>query len=147
MRTWLIIVAILCTLPALARKDDSLDQLIARADSARVEEQPSLYTEIAERQLTSADDLFGTGNVEAAQTAVRDVVTYADKAGHAAIRSGKKLKGTEIAVREMALKLRNIKRTLSFEDQGPVQAAADRLEELRTALLSKMFGKKKQEAK
>jgi hypothetical protein len=43
----------------------------------------------------------------------------------------------------MAAKLRDIKRSLNFDDQAPVQAAADRLENLRTDLLSHMFGKGK----
>ena len=40
----------------------------------------------------------------------------------------------------MAHKLRDMKRTLSFEDQAPVQDAIDRLEHVRTDLLTKMFG-------
>jgi hypothetical protein len=43
----------------------------------------------------------------------------------------------------MAAKLRDLKHTLSFDDQAPVQAATDRLEALRTDLLSKMFAKGK----
>ena len=43
----------------------------------------------------------------------------------------------------MAEKLRNIKRTLAFEDQAPVQGAIDRLEQMRTDLFERMFGKKK----
>jgi len=71
------------------------------------------------------------------------VVEYSDKASSAAIQTGKKLKNTEIAVRRMAAKLRDIKRSLAFEDQSPVQVAIDRLETLRTQLLAKMFGKTK----
>jgi hypothetical protein len=69
-------------------------------------------------------------------------VNYSDKARDAAIRSGKKVKDTEIAVRKMAEKLRNIKRTLAFEDQAPVQSAIDRLEQMRTDLFERMFGKR-----
>jgi hypothetical protein len=71
------------------------------------------------------------------------VATYSEKAHDAAIQSGKKLKNTEIDFRKMSAKLRDIKRTLNFDDQAPVQAAADRLESLRTDLLSHMFGKGK----
>jgi hypothetical protein len=87
--------------------------------------------------------LYTSGKVENAQTALKDVVTYSEKAHDTAIQSGKKLKNAEIAFRKMAAKLRDIKRNLNFDDQAPVGAAADRLENLRTDLLSHMFGKGK----
>ena len=145
MRSRIPICAILLTtsLLAFALKQESLQDLIARADAAKVEDRPALYVEIAERQLKSADELFTAGKVEDAQTKVKDVTTYSEKAHDAAIQSGKKLKNTEIDFRKMSAKLRDIKRTLNFDDQAPVQAAADRLESLRTDLLSHMFGKGK----
>ena len=127
---------------AFARKEESLEQLIARAESARLEDRPGLYTEIAQREVESADQLYTAGKVDAARTGISDVVTYSDKARDAAISSGKKLKHVEIAMRKMAAKLRDIKRTLVFEEQAPVQAAVDHLEQLRTELLAHMFGKK-----
>jgi len=102
-----------------------------------------LYVEIAERELKSANELYTAGRVDEARTAVQDVVTYSEKAHDAAIQSGKRVKNTEIEFRKMAAKLRDIKRSLNFEDQAPVQAAAERLETLRTDLLSHMFGKGK----
>ncbi|MBZ5706465.1 MAG: hypothetical protein LAN63_14030 [Acidobacteriia bacterium] len=145
MRTWAIVLAILIAAsPALAFKEETLQQLIARAEAARLEDRPPLYAEIAERQLKSADQLYTAGKVDDAGTAVNDVVTFCEKATHAATKSGKKLKNTEIAVRKMAAKLRDIRRNLAFEDQAPVKAAADRLENMRTELLSHMFGGKNQ---
>jgi hypothetical protein len=145
MRFGIPITAILLAtaLSVFASKPESLQDLIARADAAKVDDRPALYVEIAERQLKSADDSFTSGKVENAQAAVKDVVTYSEKAHDAAIQSGKKLKNTEIEFRRMATKLRDIKRTLNFDDQAPVEAAADRLESLRTDLLSHMFGKGK----
>jgi hypothetical protein len=37
--------------------------------------------------------------------------------------------------------LRDIKRTLAFEDQGPLDRAIQRLEDVRTSLLKAMFAK------
>lgn len=144
MRNRVIIFAVLLatSLAAFASKEESLQQLIARAEAARLEDRPPLYAEIAERQLKSADQLYAAGKVEDATAAVNGVVIYCDKATNAATKSGKKLKNTEIAVRKMAAKLRDIRRSLAFEDQGPVKAAADRLESMRTELLSRMFGGK-----
>jgi hypothetical protein len=145
MRFRISITAILVATSCLtfAFKQESLQELIARADAARIEDRPGLYVDIAERQLKSADELYTSSKVENAQTALKDVVTYSEKAHDAAIQSGKKLKNAEIAFRKMAAKLRDIKRNLNFDDQAPVGAAADRLENLRTDLLSHMFGKGK----
>jgi hypothetical protein len=124
-------------------KTETLQELMVRAESAKIEDRPALCVEIAERQLKSADELYTAGKVDDARAAVKDVVTYSEKAQDAAIQSGKKMKNTEIALRKMAAKLRDLKRSLNFDDQAPVQAAADRLESLRTDLLSHMFGKGK----
>ena len=87
--------------------------------------------------------MYSAGKSDDARAAVQDVVTYSEKAQSTSIQSGKKLKNTEIALRKMAAKLRDIKRSLNFDDQAPVQTAADRLESLRTDLLTHMFGKGK----
>ena len=143
LQTTIAAVLLATSLLALAYKTETLQDLMARAESARVEDRPALCVEIAERQLKSADELYTAGKVDDAGAAVKDVVTYSEKAHDAAIQSGKKVKNTEIAFRKMATKLRDIKRSLNFDDQAPVQAAADLLESLRTDLLSHMFGKGK----
>jgi polyhydroxyalkanoate synthesis regulator phasin len=143
---WSVLIVAACvvlTALALAAKEQSLQELIARAKTAPLKDQASLYIEIAERQLKSADELYNAGKVDEARAAVADVVDYSQKAHDAAIQSGKKLKGTEMASRKMSHRLRDMKRTLNFEDQAPVQAAADRLESLAQDLLSHMFGKEK----
>jgi len=145
MRPQITIAAVLLvtSLLGFASKPETLQELISKAQSARVEDRPTLYVEIAERQLKSADELYTTGKVDDARAEVQDVVTYSEKAHDAAIQSGKKVKNTEIGFRKMAVKLRDIKRSLNFDDQAPVEAAADRLEALRTDLLSHMFAKGK----
>jgi hypothetical protein len=141
LQTTIAAVLLATSFLAFAYKTETLQELLARAASAKLDDQPALYVEVAERQLKSADDLYTASKVDDARAALRDVVTYSETAHDSAIRSGKKLKNTEIALRKMAAKLRDIKRSLNFDDQGPVQAAADRLENFRTDLLSHMFGK------
>ncbi|GAC1434668.1 MAG: hypothetical protein NVS1B11_04380 [Terriglobales bacterium] len=126
---------------APAKKSESDQDLIARAEAAKGDDQPPLYIELAERRLEAAHELFHEGKVGEARTAVNEIVTYSQKAHDAAAASNKKLKNTEIAFRKMALKLRDIKRTLNYEDQPPLQSAEDRLEGFRTDLLSHMFPK------
>jgi len=123
--------------------DESLDQLKARADHASAEECPSLCIQVAQYQIRSADRLYTDGNVEQARAAVADIVTYSQKASNAARESRRHLKNVEIAVRKMSEKLKDIKRTLSFEDQAPVDEAIQHLEDIRTALLKEMFRKEK----
>jgi hypothetical protein len=142
-QTTIAVFILASSLLALAYKTETLQELIARAGSAKLDDQPSLYVDISERQLKSADELYSAGKSDDARAAVQDVVTYSEKAQSASIQSGKKLKNTEIALRKMAAKLRDIKRSLNFDDQAPVEAAADRLESLRTDLLTHMFGKGK----
>jgi hypothetical protein len=145
MRNWAILIAvILCTsLLAAGKKEESLDQLKARASSAPPDQRISLSLEIAQRQLKLADKLYSDGNAEEARAAIKDVSTYSEQAGAAANESGKKLKQSEITVRKMAHRLLEIKRSVNFEDQQPLQDAADRLEHVRSELLTRMFGPSK----
>jgi hypothetical protein len=139
----LLVVASLAALPrALAFNDESLEQLIVRSESASAGERPALYIKIARLQAESADKSYQAGDAEAGNKALADVVTYSEKASDAAASTGKKLKDTEIALRKMAEKFRDIKHNLPFDDQAPVQQTIDRLEKMRTDLLSAMFGKK-----
>lgn len=145
MRIWAVIsVLLLSSFTAVARKEDSLDDLKARVASASPEQRIGLCLEIAERQLSAADKLYNDGNVDQARAALDDIVAYSEKARDAANQSGKKLKNAEISVRKMAAKLRDIKRTLNFEDQPPVQDAIEHLERVRTDLLARMFGNSKE---
>jgi len=143
MRSWSV-VALVCfglTASAIGRADEALDQLVKRADAAPEHQKAALYTEIAGRQLQTADALYNSGHTEEARAAIANVVTYSEKAAEASAHAASRLKQTEIALRKMAAKLRDIQRGLSFEDQKPVEEAANRLEKLRTELLARMFGK------
>ena len=132
---------------ALAEKNLPLDELIRRADEASPSSQATQYMEIAEHQLQSADKLYSSGDTAQAQKAVSDVVAFAGKATNAAKQTGSHLKHTEIHLRTMAERLRAIKRTLAFDDQKPVQDAADNLEGMRNEILSRMFAPPKKRKK
>jgi hypothetical protein len=130
-----------------AGKDETVDELKARFESARPEDRSSLGIRIAQHQLRNADNLYRNGNVDQANAAVDDIVTYSEKARDAATQTKKHLKNIEIDARKMAEKLRDIKRTLAVEDQPPVEQAIRRLEDVRTALLKEMFAKEKKKEK
>jgi hypothetical protein len=122
-----------------ATKNETVDELKLRFKSARVEDRPGLGIRIARDQLRNADKLYSEGNADEARAAVEDVVTYSEKARDAAIQTKRRLKDVEIEARKMAEKLRDIKRTLAFDNQAPVEQAIRRLEDVRTSLLKEMF--------
>jgi flagellin-specific chaperone FliS len=135
----IIVTVTLCA----AVKEQTVDELKSRVESARPEDRPALCIQIARQQLRNADQLYNDGKVEQARAAVDDIVAYSEKAHDAATQTKKHQKNVEIAVRKMSEKLRDIKRTLAFEDQSPVDRAIKRLEDIRTALLQEMFSKDK----
>jgi hypothetical protein len=140
----LLAVVLLC---GGAGKEETLDELKTRFESAHLEDRPELGIRIARQQLRNADQLYGNGHAEQARAAVDDIVAYSEKARDAATQSKKRLKNVEIDVRKIADKLRDIKRTLAFEDQPPVDQAIRRLEDVRTTLLQAMFAKDKKDQK
>jgi hypothetical protein len=139
MRLLIAILVLASALPVSARDRETVEQLKARFENAAAKDRVSLALKIAELQTNAADKLYADGKSDDARVAVQDIVTYTEKAADAASQSGKKLKDAEITVRKIAHKLGDIKRTVNFDDQGPVQEAVDRLEHVRTQLLAKMF--------
>jgi hypothetical protein len=141
---WLTISAFLIAFALLLcaiAKDETIGELKARFESAHPEDRPDLAIRIAVHEVRNADKLYNSGNTSQANAAVDDVVAYSEKARDAAMQSKKHLKSVEIEVRKIAEKLRDIKRTLAFEDQPPVEQAIRRLEDIRTTLLKEMFAK------
>jgi hypothetical protein len=143
IRVPIVVLLVSASLAGFAYAAENLDQLIAKAESARPEDRPAIYTEIARQKAEAAVKLYDAGKVEEGSVALQDVRTYSQKATDAAISTGKKLKNTEITLRKMAEKFRDVKRNVAFEDQAPIQQTVDSLEKMRTDLLAAMFGKKK----
>ncbi len=127
--------------------DQSVDGLKAKLANAPEKDRVEISIHIAELQLGNADTFYKQGRVAEGQAAVDDVVTYSEKARDFAIASRKHSKNVEIATRKMAARLRDMKRTLAYEDQAPVDHAILRLENVRTAMLQEMFSDKKEDKK
>jgi hypothetical protein len=140
---------LLVALAAFCRgaSEENVEGLKSRLSNASTEDRAEISIRVAELQLRAADKLYTEGNVAAARAAVDDIVAYSEKASDAAIESKRHMKNVEISMRKMAAKLRDIHRTLAFEDQAPVEHAAHRLEEIRTTLLKEMFSDKKDKKK
>ena len=121
------------------KKEETLEQLIARADAARPDQQPDLYVEIAERQMKSLLDASHDERWAEFRVTLQDVIKYCDRAQVTAIQSKKKVKRTEIKIRQISVRLRNMKFDVDADDQPSVQAAVDKLEHYRAELFRSMF--------
>ena len=127
---------------AAARKEETLQELMARADAANADQQPNLYMEVAERQWKAATEALKANHEEDFRSDLQDVVKYCDKSHAAALQSTKHLKNTEFKIRKISQHLKDIKYDVEVDDQSEVQDAIDQLEKFRTELLRKMFGGK-----
>jgi hypothetical protein len=127
---------------SLARKEETLEQLIARADAAKPDQQPDLYMQVAEREFKAVNDAYKANQSDQFRTALQDLVKYSDSAHSSAMHANKHIKRTEIKIREISNKLRDLKLNVEIDDQPGVQGAIDRLEGFRTELLHSMFGSK-----
>lgn len=141
MRNWWqasLIVLSLCLLASA--KNENLPELKAKADAAHGGEQAKLCLQYAEAELEVADQLFTKGNVDQAQAAVSSVMDCVRKGAEAARSSGKRLKQTEIELRKVQKRMKEIGDSLDIDDRPPMQANVQEIEQLRTGLLDAMFG-------
>jgi hypothetical protein len=129
------------TVTAQPREEPTVEGLKAKIPSASVGEKPHLCIAVAQLQLAEADKLYATSDVDKAQTALTDVVTYSELARDYAIQSHKYQKQSEIAVRGMTRKLTDILHSLGHQDQVAVKDAVTRLQQVRDDLLNAMFKK------
>jgi hypothetical protein len=132
---------LLLSLPGRAT-DQTPAELKARADSAQGSERVVLSLEYAHRQLEQANALYTDGDVEKAEAAIQEVVAYSRTATETATTANKRLKQTEIELRKIEHRMRDIGASLNIDDRPPVEKAVQEIEQLRASLLAKMFGEK-----
>jgi hypothetical protein len=138
----ILMFALSAALFCFARQEDTLPQLMARADAASSGQQADLCMEVAEREVKSVIEAYKANKTDEVRDSLQQIVKYADKGHSAAIQSGKRLKHTEIKLRQVALRLRDLKFNVDADDQPLVQATVDKLEDFRTEILKNMFGSK-----
>jgi hypothetical protein len=136
------LIFLLVTASACLARQDPLQELMTRADAASDGQQADLCMQVAERELKLATDSYKQNKIEDGRASLQQIIRYSDKAQAAAVHSGKKLKHTEIKIRQIAGHLRNLKYNVDVDDQPIVQSAVDKLEDFRTDLLKAMFGSK-----
>jgi hypothetical protein len=137
----LLLMTAFATATAVPHAELSVEELKARVSSANVGDKAKLCAEIAEKQLTASDKLYASDDVDKAQSALGDVVTFSELARDYSIQSHKHEKQIEITIRAMTRKLNDMLHTLGHEEQTPVRDALKRLERVRDDLLVSMFPK------
>lgn len=80
--------------------------------------------------------------MDKAEADVHEVLAYCHQAADAASTSGKRLKQTEIELRKLENRMRDIGQSLNIDDRPPVEAAVQELEQVRAGLLARMWGEK-----
>jgi hypothetical protein len=135
-----LVLVLMLSLAGLASQ--TTPDLKARADAAHGGERAALSMEYAHRELEEANNFYNQGDVEKAEAAVQEVLTYAQQAATAAATSGKRLKQTEIDLRKLQHRLHDIGQSLNIDDRPPVEKGVQQLEQIRSDLLAKMFGEK-----
>lgn len=140
--TWRVAVVWLLLTVLVQAEVQTATTLKARADAAQGGERANLCLEYAHQELEGANALYTQGDVDKAEAAILEVVEYAHKAADAASTSGKRLKQTEIELRKIEHRMRDIGQSLNIDDRPPVDKAVQELEQLRADLLARMFGEK-----
>lgn len=135
------VLLLLAALPVVARQE-TIEELKAKAASAKTSDQPKLCLEISRRQLDATEKAYQDSQLPQAQKLLKDVVDYAQKAGDAARQSRKHIKKTEIELRKMSRRLQDLKPTVDVDNRAPVQDAINHLEHIRTQLLMEMFSER-----
>jgi hypothetical protein len=129
--------------PNLETQQLEADRLKASAEASRGEACTEICLEAAQKLAELSNQNFIDGHIDAAQANMRDAGKYAVKAGREAIASHKRQKKTEIGLRRLATRMKNIEQTLNFEDRPPVKLVINSVESVRSDLLSSMFGNPK----
>ena len=139
----LLVLGVMVTSPSLlAGDEETIQELIAKAQT-EPDQQAELYAKVARKQVDLANDAFIKGDTTKAQAAVRDAVSYAQKALVSAKQTKKRLKQADITLRKTSRRLADVARSVTFEDRPPVNQAVDEIEAIREQILELMFGGKK----
>ena len=134
-------ILILLALTALAEVKP-LDQLKAEAEKADSGQQAKLFAEVAEKLVEVADQKFTSGDAINGHATIQEVLQYATKAHDSAINTRKKMKETEIHLRNTQRLLESLKRTLAAEDRPALEEVEKKLAQFRQDILDTMFAPK-----
>jgi hypothetical protein len=136
-----VLCFVLCA-ASFAAAQQELANLKSRADAAQGNERINLSLEYSHQELEYANKLYTDGDVEKAEAAIIDTMTYINRAAEAAIKTNKRLKQTEIDLRKLQHRMHDIGQSLNIDDRPTLEKSVTEVEQLRANLLAKMFGDK-----
>ena len=113
------------------------------AQAAHEGHRAKLFVDLAHEEMEASNKAFTDGNVELGHKLASAAAADADESSKAAVESGKRLKDTEIDLRRLQTRTRDIGQSLNFEDRPPIEKIVQRIEVMREAILDRMFGGKK----
>jgi hypothetical protein len=140
MRKLLITFVLLTSLPAVAKKPETIEELKNRLQSADRNKQVELYMDLAELQIELSDKTYNT-NIEEAKKLLEEGTQAAEKSGQASLETGKHMKEIEIDLRKLEKRMEDIRRSWALEDREPIEPQIKRVEAVRSNLLDRMFRK------
>ena len=114
MATRLLVLLLSSALACAGQQPPS--DLKAKADAAQGSERIGLSLEYAHRELERANNLYSEGDVEKAEAAIGEVMTYAQRAADAATVANKRIKQTEIDLRKLEHRMHDIGLSLNIDD-------------------------------
>lgn len=130
------IAAVLCS-HAEAQTAADLQQ---RADNSHGADCAHLSMQAARQLLEDADKQFEAGNLKAAHEGVDAAVRYAHRATDCSLEARKVQKNTEIELRKLIRRTKDVMQTLDSEDRPHLSQAILELEKQRNRVLHGMFG-------
>ena len=89
--------------------------------------------------MDQADQQFTQGQSVKGQAIVQEILWAATRAHDGGVRSRRKLKETEIHLRETQRHMENLRRDFSVEDRPKLEAVEKKLADYRQDLLNAMF--------
>jgi hypothetical protein len=119
---------------------DSAKTLQQRADAAGGAQCAQLGMQIARISPERAHQLFNSGDSSAAQESLGTMLHYAKRSVDCALLSRKREKPTEIELRGLVRRTREVVRTVDSEQREQFEQATDALERERDRLLQAIFG-------
>jgi hypothetical protein len=146
-----LLILTLVAVTALAeKKPPTTEALQAEAQRLKIAADAATGERCAEVCLQAAVQLtelsnrnFTEGHVAAAHANMADAGRYAIKAAYESMESHKRQKKTEIGLRKLTARMKDIMQTLDFDDRPPIRQVMNSIEKARTDLLSSMFGNPK----
>lgn len=142
-----IVIALALSMIAVASlaasSDETPEQIKARADAARSGECSRICLDYAKQAVELSNRAFTAGEVVNGHKLMKEAVDYADRSAKDAAAARKRQKDTEIGLRKLANRMRDIKNSLNFEDREPVEKQIETIERLRSDVLTSMFGQPK----